>query len=80
MTKPKPVSSFRDNLTELEGITQALESEAIDLEEALQSFERGSELVAKLKQQLETAQLRVQEIQLKTATEKSDEEGLDKKI
>ncbi|MDQ5944051.1 MAG: Exodeoxyribonuclease 7 small subunit [Patescibacteria group bacterium] len=80
MTKPKPVSSFRDNLAELEEITQALESETIDLEEALQSFERGSELVAKLKHQLEAAQLRVQEIQLKTATEKSDEEGLDKKI
>jgi exonuclease VII small subunit len=31
MTKPKPVSSFRDNLAELEEITQALESETIDL-------------------------------------------------
>lgn len=63
MTKTKPASSFREDLSELEEITQALEGDVVDLEDALKSFERGNELVAKLKQQLETAQLRVQEIQ-----------------
>ncbi len=72
MTKPKPVSSFREDLAELEGITQSLESDGVDLEEALRSFERGSELVAKLKGQLEVAQLRVKEIQASANTEDTD--------
>ncbi|QQS27247.1 exodeoxyribonuclease VII small subunit [bacterium] len=71
MTKTKPASSFREDLNELEEITQALEGDVVDLEDALKSFERGNELVAKLKQQLETAQLRVQEIQ-SVKSEKKD--------
>ncbi len=71
MTKTKPASSFREDLNELEAITQALEGDVVDLEDALKSFERGNELVAKLKQQLETAQLRVQEIQ-SVKSEKKD--------
>jgi exodeoxyribonuclease VII small subunit len=71
MTKTKPASSFREDLNELETITQALEGDVVDLEDALKSFERGNELVAKLKQQLETAQLRVQEIQ-SVKSEKKD--------
>ncbi len=79
MTKPKPVSSFRDDLAELEKITQALEKDEVDLEEALKSFERGNELVLRLKQQLDTAQLRVQEIQ-GANPEKLDTKRLDKKL
>lgn len=61
MTKTKSVSSFRDDLNELEEITKTLEGDEIDLEIALKSFERGSELVARLKKQLDAAQLRIQE-------------------
>lgn len=74
MANPKPVSNFREDLAELEKITQALESDTVDLEEALKSFERGSELVSSLKRQLDAAQLRVQEIQ---ATNLGDKEQKD---
>lgn len=63
MTNPKPASSFREDLTELEKLTQLLEDDNIDLESALSSFERGNELVKRLKGQLESAQLRIKEIQ-----------------
>jgi exodeoxyribonuclease VII small subunit len=74
MTKPKPVSSFRGDLEELESITQRLEDESIDLDEALVAFERGNELVGRLKTQLEAAELRV-----KAIGNQSDKASQDKK-
>lgn len=74
MTKPKPASSFRGDLEELESITQRLEDESIDLDEALVAFERGNELVGRLKTQLEAAELRV-----KAIGSQSDKAPLDKK-
>lgn len=59
----KPNSSFRDELAELETITQKLEDDAIDLDEALDAFERGSQLVGKIKQQLDAAEIRITKIQ-----------------
>lgn len=60
----KPTSSFRDALKELEAITTQLESEDIDLDEALGAFERGNELVKSLQEQLSRAEQSVQKLQL----------------
>jgi exodeoxyribonuclease VII small subunit len=60
----KPTSSFRDALKELEAITSQLESEDIDLDEALGAFERGNELVKSLQEQLTRAEQSVQKVQL----------------
>lgn len=60
----KPTSSFRDALKELEEITSQLESEDIDLDEALGAFERGNELVKSLQEQLTRAEQSVQKVQL----------------
>ena len=65
----KPTSSFRDALKELETITSQLESEDIDLDEALSAFERGNELVKSLQQQLARAEQSVQKLQLHDADE-----------
>lgn len=63
----KPTSSFRDALKELEAITSQLESEDIDLDEALGAFERGNELVKSLQEQLNRAEQSVQKVQLHDA-------------
>lgn len=65
MTKPKakPVSTFRVDLDELEKLTTSLESDAIDLDAALEAFEKGSELVNRLQTQLEAAELKITRIQ-----------------
>ncbi|MBP9827482.1 exodeoxyribonuclease VII small subunit [Candidatus Saccharibacteria bacterium] len=56
---------FRDALAELETITKALETDDIDLDSALEHFERGSELVAKLESELRMAELRIEQIKAK---------------
>lgn len=63
MTKStKPASSFRESLKELETITQALESDNVDLDEALKHFERGTELAAQLQAELKAAELKIEKI------------------
>ena len=58
-------SDFAAKLKELEEITDWFESENVELDQGLQKFERGIELVAQLRQQLQTAENRVQEIKHK---------------
>lgn len=70
----KPTSSFRDALKELETITSQLESEDIDLDEALGAFERGNELVKSLQEQLARAEQSVQKLQLHDADESDSTE------
>lgn len=67
--EPKSTSSFRDDLSELESITARLESDSVDLDDALKDFERGNELVVKLKAQLEAAEQTVRSIDMSTSSE-----------
>ncbi len=62
----KPDSTFRDKLAELETITTQLEGDGVDLAEALQAFERGSQLVTELQRQLDDAELKIRQIQDRT--------------
>ena len=63
----KPASSFRDTLAELEKLTAALEADDIDLDEAIASFETGSELAAQLQEQLATAEQKIKKIKAQFA-------------
>lgn len=61
----KPASSFKEKLQELDMITQALESDDIDLQEAITYFERGTALASELQEQLDKAELKIQTIRQK---------------
>ena len=49
---PKPASNFRSQLEELEKITAVLESDEVDLTQAIDYFARGTELATSLQDQL----------------------------
>ncbi len=51
--------SFREAMTELDGIVAALEGNTLELEESLDRYERGVALLASLQKRLAEAQQRV---------------------
>ncbi|MGN0038450.1 MAG: exodeoxyribonuclease VII small subunit [Coriobacteriales bacterium] len=51
--------SFKDGLMELDSIVKALESNQLELEQSIESYERGVELLGALKKKLDTAQQKV---------------------
>lgn len=51
--------SFREAMTELNGIIEALESNTLELEESLVKYERGIALLRFLKESLTSAQQKV---------------------
>lgn len=75
MTKPtaKSASTFKEDLAELETLTTQLESDDIDLDAALEAFEKGSELVDRLQSQLEAAELKITQIQAQTGGATSED-------
>lgn len=52
--------TFREALSELNGIVEALESNTLELEESLVKYERGIALLRFLKESLNTAQQKVE--------------------
>ncbi len=66
---PKPASTFRDKLQELDKITAALESDDIDLQAAITAFERGTKLAADLQDQLDKAEQQIETIRQKFSKE-----------
>lgn len=61
--KKKP--TFKAAFEELEKIASKFEEEDVDLEAGLKDFERGLELAAQCKKQLNDLEVRVKEIQAK---------------
>ena len=61
MEEKKPVEdmSFKEGLVELDQIVRALESNQLELEKSIESYERGVELLGSLKKRLDTAQQKV---------------------
>lgn len=51
--------TFRQAMSELDGIVSVLESNTLELEESLRNYERGIALLADLKKRLSTAQQKV---------------------
>ncbi|MAV16870.1 MAG: exodeoxyribonuclease VII small subunit [Gammaproteobacteria bacterium] len=62
MTNKKEEINFESALTELEKIVLKLEDDSINLEESVQSFEDGIELVKKCQKQLKEAELKVNKL------------------
>ncbi len=51
--------SFKDGLEELAGIVRSLESNQIELEQSIESYERGVALLASLQKRLNEAQQKI---------------------
>ncbi len=62
MTEQKPMEelSFREAMTQLEGIVSLLESNTLELEDSLKNYERGVALLASLQKRLTAADQQVQ--------------------
>lgn len=58
-TTPIESMTFRQAMSELDGIVSVLESNTLELEESLRNYERGIALLADLKKRLSTAQQKV---------------------
>ncbi len=54
--------SFEQSLAELDGIIEALDGEAQGLDILVEKYERGMGLLARCQQQLDVAQLRIEQI------------------
>ena len=76
MTEQKPIDemSFREAMTELEGIVTLLESNTLELEESLKNYERGVALLASLQKRLSAADQQVEVLVGELAFHGSDEE------
>ena len=57
--KPLDEMTFREAMAELDGIVRMLESNTLDLEESLEKYERGVELLADLQKRLTQAEQKV---------------------
>ena len=57
--KPIEELSFREAMNELEGIVAVLESNTLELEDSLASYERGIALIASLQKRLNAAEQKV---------------------
>lgn len=57
--RPIEEMTFREAMSELEGIVGVLEGNTLELEDSLKSYERGVALLAALKKRLNEAQQRV---------------------
>ncbi|WP_282208954.1 exodeoxyribonuclease VII small subunit [Parvibacter caecicola] len=76
MTEQKPIDemSFREAMTELEGIVTLLESNTLELEDSLKNYERGVALLASLQKRLSAADQQVEVLVGELVSRGSDEE------
>lgn len=62
MSEQEKPQSFEASLTELEAVVKELESGDLPLERALSLFEKGTQLSAACRKQLEEAETRVEQL------------------
>lgn len=62
--------NFSEAFKEIEEINEWFQREDLDLEEALQKYERGMELIKKCKERLKEAENKFEEIKKKYSSEK----------
>ena len=73
MSRKNEKKSFRKSLTRLEEITNLLESEEIELEEALQLYEEGINLSRFCLSSLKSAEIKITELKKKIGNLPLDE-------
>ena len=73
--EPRPIEelTFREAMAELDGIVGVLESNTLELEESLASYERGVALLRALQGRLAEAQQKVDVLMGELAPEADDE-------
>lgn len=71
--RPVKDLSFREAMQELEGIVGLLESNSLELEQSLVSYERGVTLLRSLQQRLDAAEQRVEVLMGELAASPDDE-------
>lgn len=73
-SKPKPASGlkFEEALTELEGIIENIEQGEIELEDSLDSYRRGLELVKQCRSILDKAEEEVRELTVEELGDSTD--------
>lgn len=76
MNEQKPIDemSFREAMTELEGIVSLLESNTLELEDSLKNYERGVALLASLQKRLSAAEQQVEVLVGELSSLGSDED------
>ncbi|WP_322513062.1 exodeoxyribonuclease VII small subunit [Chloroflexus sp.] len=62
MSEPNAVEQYETMLAELQAVVERLEHGELSLAEALRLYERGAELAAACQQLLDTAELRVRQL------------------
>ena len=72
--KPVEDLTFREAMAELDGIVGVLESNTLELEDSLASYERGDALLRALQGRLATAQQKVDVLMGQLEPEVSDEQ------
>lgn len=58
----KPKATFAKAFQELEAITQWFERDDVDLEEGIAKFERGMHLASDLRERLQSAEVKIEQI------------------
>jgi exodeoxyribonuclease VII small subunit len=66
MPKAKAQPNYQELKAELDTIVTDLQSEALDVDKALEQYRRGLELVKQLENYLKTAENQVRELKAKT--------------
>ena len=71
---PKPIDemTFREAMDELDGIVRMLESNTMELEDSLKSYERGVALIADLQKRLAEAEQKVDMLMGELSGEQDD--------
>ena len=70
--RPIEELSFKEASQELELVVRALESGELELEDALERYQRGSELLSSLRERLAAAEQRVQVLMDAASAEKTE--------
>ena len=71
---PRPIDemTFREAMDELDGIVRMLESNTMELEDSLKSYERGVALIADLQKRLAVAEQKVDMLMGELSGEQDD--------
>lgn len=70
MTAKSVTKSYRELSLELESITQQLQREGLDIDDALKGYERGLQIIKELEAYLKTAENKVVQLQTKFSSDK----------
>ncbi len=75
MPKPNKETTFEDALARLEGIIESMETGEIALADLVAKFEEGSKLLKVCQAQLKEAEIKIEQLNIKTGEVEPFEDG-----